>query len=53
MKSCCFAGDHDQLVLSGSDDFSLYAWKVPELTQPGKSALQEGYNYDQTLQSHM
>ena len=30
MKSCCFAGSGDQYVLSGSDDFSLYMWKVPE-----------------------
>ncbi|XP_026314995.1 DDB1- and CUL4-associated factor 5 isoform X2 [Hyposmocoma kahamanoa] len=30
MKSCCFAGEGDQFVLSGSDDFNLYMWKVPE-----------------------
>ncbi|XP_077296815.1 DDB1- and CUL4-associated factor 5 [Arctopsyche grandis] len=30
MKSCCFAGDRDQFVLSGSDDFNLYMWKVPD-----------------------
>ncbi|XP_033733769.1 DDB1- and CUL4-associated factor 5-like [Pecten maximus] len=30
MKSCTFAGDNDQYVLSGSDDFNLYMWKVPE-----------------------
>lgn len=30
MKSCCFAGDNDQYVLSGSDDFRLYMWKIPE-----------------------
>ncbi|XP_076063729.1 uncharacterized protein LOC143038430 [Oratosquilla oratoria] len=29
MKSCCFAGDSDQFVLSGSDDFNLYMWKIP------------------------
>ncbi|XP_046750660.1 DDB1- and CUL4-associated factor 5 [Diprion similis] len=29
MKSCCFAGDDDQYVLSGSDDFNLYMWKIP------------------------
>ncbi|ROT81775.1 WD repeat-containing protein 22 [Penaeus vannamei] len=29
MKSCCFAGDNDQFVLSGSDDFNLYMWKIP------------------------
>lgn len=31
MKSCCFAGDDDQFVLSGSDDFKLYAWKIPKM----------------------
>ncbi|XP_038075186.1 DDB1- and CUL4-associated factor 5-like [Patiria miniata] len=30
MKSCTFAGDKDQYVLSGSDDFNLYMWEVPE-----------------------
>ena len=29
-KSCCFAGDADQYVLSGSDDFNLYMWKIPD-----------------------
>lgn len=29
MKSCCFAGDSDEYVLSGSDDFNLYMWKIP------------------------
>ncbi|XP_067119886.1 DDB1- and CUL4-associated factor 5-like [Centruroides vittatus] len=29
MKSCCFAGDSDQYVMSGSDDFKLYMWKIP------------------------
>ncbi|RWS03316.1 DDB1- and CUL4-associated factor 5-like protein [Dinothrombium tinctorium] len=29
MKSCCFAGDEDQYILSGSDDFKLYMWKIP------------------------
>ncbi|CAG4957437.1 unnamed protein product [Colias eurytheme] len=30
MKSCCFAGKDDQFVLSGSDDFNLYMWKIPD-----------------------
>ncbi|RWS22612.1 DDB1- and CUL4-associated factor 5-like protein [Leptotrombidium deliense] len=30
MKSCSFAGDEDQFILSGSDDFKLYMWKIPE-----------------------
>uniref|UniRef100_A0A8C4WVE4 Uncharacterized protein n=1 Tax=Eptatretus burgeri TaxID=7764 RepID=A0A8C4WVE4_EPTBU len=30
MKSCCFAGDRDQYLLSGSDDFNLYMWRIPE-----------------------
>ncbi|XP_069682679.1 DDB1- and CUL4-associated factor 5 isoform X2 [Periplaneta americana] len=29
MKSCCFAGEDDQYVLSGSDDFNLYVWQIP------------------------
>ncbi|KAL5009193.1 hypothetical protein ScPMuIL_014774 [Solemya velum] len=30
MKSCSFAGDRDQYILSGSDDFSLYMWRIPD-----------------------
>ncbi|CAK1550467.1 unnamed protein product [Leptosia nina] len=30
MKSCCFAGKGDEFVLSGSDDFNLYMWKIPD-----------------------
>ncbi|XP_076098557.1 DDB1- and CUL4-associated factor 5-like [Mytilus galloprovincialis] len=30
MKSCSFAGDRDQYVLSGSDDCNLYMWKIPD-----------------------
>ena len=30
MKSCCFGGEDDTLVMSGSDDFNVYAWRVPE-----------------------
>ena len=30
MKSCCFGGPNDEFVFSGSDDFNLYMWKIPE-----------------------
>lgn len=30
MKTCCFAGPNDEFVLSGSDDFKLYVWKIPD-----------------------
>lgn len=30
MKTCCFAGENDEYVLSGSDDFNLYMWSIPE-----------------------
>lgn len=30
MKSCTFAGASDEFVLSGSDDFNLYVWKVSD-----------------------
>ncbi|CAG9762135.1 unnamed protein product [Ceutorhynchus assimilis] len=30
MKTCSFAGENDEYVLSGSDDFNLYMWKMPE-----------------------
>ncbi|XP_061700120.1 DDB1- and CUL4-associated factor 5 [Syngnathoides biaculeatus] len=35
MKSCCFAGDRDQYILSGSDDFNLYMWKIPTDPETG------------------
>ncbi|XP_046402157.1 DDB1- and CUL4-associated factor 5 isoform X2 [Ischnura elegans] len=38
MKSCCFAGESDDYVLSGSDDFNLYVWKIPtDLGVDGKA----------------
>lgn len=36
MKSCCFAGYDDEYVLSGSDDFNLYMWKIPPLENKGQ-----------------
>jgi WD repeat-containing protein 22 len=30
MKSCSFAGEMDEFVLSGSDDFNLYVWRVAD-----------------------
>lgn len=30
MKSCTFAGDNDEYVISGSDDFNLYMWRVTD-----------------------
>ncbi|XP_032917479.1 DDB1- and CUL4-associated factor 5 isoform X3 [Catharus ustulatus] len=35
MKSCCFAGDRDQYILSGSDDFNLYMWRIPPDPEAG------------------
>lgn len=29
LKSCCFAGDKDQYFVTGSDNFSVYCWKIP------------------------
>lgn len=31
MKSCCFAGPNDEYILSGSDDFNLYMWKIADV----------------------
>ncbi|XP_044263338.1 DDB1- and CUL4-associated factor 5 isoform X2 [Tribolium madens] len=41
MKTCCFAGDGDEYVLSGSDDFNLYMWRMPQndTVEWGKSHL--------------
>ncbi|XP_059166658.1 DDB1- and CUL4-associated factor 5-like [Physella acuta] len=36
LKSCSFAGLHDEYVMSGSDDFCIYLWKIP-------TNLSEGY----------
>lgn len=30
MKSCCFAGESDEYILSGSDDFNLYVWRIDD-----------------------
>ncbi|KAG8179420.1 hypothetical protein JTE90_026320 [Oedothorax gibbosus] len=39
MKSCCFAGDKDQFILSGSDDFKLYVWKIPDCVEAKKGMM--------------
>ncbi|CAO1443202.1 unnamed protein product [Diamesa serratosioi] len=31
MKSCTFAGESDEFVMSGSDDFNLYVWRVADV----------------------
>lgn len=31
MKSCTFAGEDDELVISGSDDFNLYVWRLSDI----------------------
>ncbi|CAL1534613.1 unnamed protein product [Lymnaea stagnalis] len=36
LKSCSFAGLHDEYIMSGSDDFCVYLWKIP-------SELSESY----------
>ncbi len=36
MKSCCFAGLKDEFVLSGSDDFNLYMWKITDVEDSGR-----------------
>ncbi|XP_062502276.1 DDB1- and CUL4-associated factor 5-like isoform X2 [Corticium candelabrum] len=30
MKSASFCGDNDEYVASGSDDFNVYVWKIPD-----------------------
>lgn len=30
MKSCSFAGENDEYILSGSDDFNLYMWRTTD-----------------------
>ncbi|XP_011872809.1 PREDICTED: DDB1- and CUL4-associated factor 5 [Vollenhovia emeryi] len=41
MKSCCFAGENDEYVLSGSDDFNLYMWKIPPMD--GKAWVEKAH----------
>ena len=32
LKSFCYAGDRDQYLVSGSDDFNVYIWKIPSIS---------------------
>ncbi|KAK7591051.1 hypothetical protein V9T40_002664 [Parthenolecanium corni] len=41
MKSCCFAGLKDEYVLSGSDDFDLYMWKISDVMKSDESSNNE------------
>ena len=49
MKSCCFGGPNDEFVLSGSDDFNLYMWRVPE---EGETSPQWVARAHHVLQGH-
>ena len=49
MKSCCFGGPDDEFVLSGSDDFNLYMWRVPE---EGETSPQWVARAQHVLQGH-
>ena len=49
MKSCCFGGQEDEFVLSGSDDFNLYMWRVPG---EGETSCQWVGRADHVLQGH-
>jgi len=61
MKSCSFAGSDDEYILSGSDDFNLYMWKIPgkdthwvdraHMTLRGHRSIvnQVRYNYQRCL----
>ncbi|OTF79155.1 hypothetical protein BLA29_007627, partial [Euroglyphus maynei] len=31
LKNCSFAGQNDQYVISGSDNFYIYMWKIPDI----------------------
>lgn len=31
MKSCTFAGENDEYIVSGSDDFNLYIWRAGDV----------------------
>jgi len=43
MKSCSFAGDQDQFILSGSDDFNLYLWKIPDECVAGSTWVEKAH----------
>ncbi|XP_026690017.2 DDB1- and CUL4-associated factor 5 [Ciona intestinalis] len=41
VKSNCFAGENDEYVVSGSDDFQVYLWKIPEEIDQNKFLVEE------------
>lgn len=40
LKSCCFAGLDDQYFVTGSDDFAVYCWRIPELNEGAEAETQ-------------
>ena len=36
MKSCTFGGPNDRFVISGSDDFKVYIWEIPQSRSDGE-----------------
>lgn len=39
MKKGCFGGINDQLILSGSDDFNVYVWQIPNESSSREDAV--------------
>ncbi|KAJ6216966.1 hypothetical protein RDWZM_008123 [Blomia tropicalis] len=37
LKSCCFLGENEQFVASGSDNFKIYIWKIPDFILNGSN----------------
>lgn len=50
MKSCCFGGENDEFVMSGSDDFNLYVWRVADANGDEKNQWID--NYHMVLYGH-
>ncbi|ESN91551.1 hypothetical protein HELRODRAFT_131009, partial [Helobdella robusta] len=51
MKSCTFAGENDEYVISGSDDFKLYMWKIPT-DEKSKGIFEKVTQTHCTLEGH-
>ena len=50
-KSVCFAGQKDEFIMTGSEDFNVYLWKVPKLDKNHVGIAKEQQSF-LTLRGH-
>lgn len=46
MKSCTFAGPQDELIVSGSDNFNMFIWRLDGVDCKLSSLIHSGFHFN-------